>query len=760
MDRKFLSMRKVELTKYLLPASLLGISLGGFIHGYWLTDIFPVGSKSLLFFTLLIGLIGILGYILLFQWITDALHNLSIMQKAGILGTSLLAGAFLFFTVTDHWQEPARYIGIFLPRHTLEIKIPPEQNNDRISILWVNTSLGDVSYDALEYDGWEVKNDRLLLTDLTDNHLRWVGKTGGDVQIVFETPSQNGTAVISWDGREDALQFSRKKNSYEHTFEVPFYASRELILLLGILNFAFLSSPLCFLVWKKRLEMLRSIQDSFVPDSKRMNVREWTVTLALIALVLVLRAPNLESLFPSVEEYSQINAAKQIIQGVPIASVYQRSLWLVTLPVSLMFRVFGYELWAARLLGVIFNALAVIPLYLVTRKINRPIAILSILLFATSPWVIAMSRVVREYAYYPFYYFWIIYGMILLLEQVPDRFRVDRDWRVVLRPRILFLGLGLVLPPFYALYVDNLSTFKLILIAYAALALFMFSKVDLRYGKNLVVVLVMISVILVGAYLLYLQYSTPMTVNLVPLNYFFLNSPQQWYFDRAAIIPLTGFLGTVVVGVLLRRTNTIPLFLLALYGGFLGFFVFFSNRFFAPRHLSTAQLWYVILMAIGLYLLWVFLKTFSFLKEKRTAIVTAVILAGVVINFQQILVPLTSRDPYMPITGDYHNDLTDLHAFMLANVRNGDVLISSRIYSRYVEWMNEPDFQKVYDFQVQTTENDVLSIVDQNDSGWIIIDNARIERAVFSPDEAFRGNDRIEYIGLFDDENVWRWGVK
>jgi hypothetical protein len=114
----------------------------------------------------------------------------------------------------------------------------------------------------------------------------------------------------------------------------------------------------------------------------------------------------------------------------------------------------------------------------------------------------------------------------------------------------------------------------------------------------------------------------------------------------------------------------------------------------------------------------------------------------------------------MPITEDYHNDLTDLQTYILANVKKDDVLISSRIYSRYVEWVGEPIFQKVYDFQVQSTKDEVMSIVNQYKSGWIIVDNARIERAVFSPDKVFLENDRIEYIGLFDDEHVWRWRAK
>lgn len=760
LKRIFSSFQHIEVARNLLPAAVFGVSLGLFVHGYWLIDVFPFGGRSLLFATILISLMGMAGYVLLFSWIKKASSDFPNFQKAGIAGAGLLVGAFLFFTVTDRWQEPARYVSLFLPAHTLEISVSPDQNADGVSILWINTSLGDVSYDTIEYDGWILKNDRLVLTDFSDNHLRWVGKTGKDVQLVFETSLRNGNAVISWDGQAEILQFSKKKNSHVHTFDIPFHASPNFTFLLGILNFALLSLPLCIVIWMKRTEILKSVLHGFTPTLQQINRREWMVVLALIALALAFRVPGLENLFPGVEEYSHINAAKQMIRGASIRDVYQRSMWLVTFPVSLMFRIFGYKLWAARLLGVIFNVLAIVPLYLIARRINRPVAILSALLFATSPWIIAISRFVREYAYYPFFYFWILYGMILFLEGIPDRFHLDRDWKIVLKPKMLFLGLGLAFPVFYALSVDHLSTFKLILIGYGVFGFFIFLKVDLAYRKNLIVILVMASAVLVSAYLLRGYFSVRTTVNLVPLNYFFLNSPQQWYFDRVAVVPLIGLLGAVAVSVLLWRVNGIPLLLVILYGGFLGFFMLSTNKFFASRHLSTTQLWYVILMAIGCYLIWVFLQTFSFFGDRRIRFVTVIVLCGLVINTRQLFLPMTSRDPYMPITEDYHNDLTELQEFMLANVEGGDVLISSRIYSRYIYWVDEPIFREIYDFQVNSTITDVLSVVDQYDSGWIIIDNARIERAVFSPADVFLDDNRIEYIGLFDDEHVWRWTKK
>ena len=757
MKRLFPNSSPVEAARYLILASVLGASLGLFARGYWLIDFYPIGSRSLLFFTILVSLFGVTGYSMLFAWIRKTFSSFPGIFTPGIGVTSLLAGAFLLFTLTDRWQKPARYIDIFLPSHTLEITIPPQQDPNQISIRWIKTSLGDVSYGAVMYKGWSLKGDELVLTNPADNQLRWVGKTGGEVQIVFETSSKEGAAVLSWDGHAETAQFVRKRNTYERSFPVPFFASKNWILLLGILNFSLWSIPVCSLVWMKRAEILQPSQWQGAPGLPLIGRQEWIVVLAVMVLSLGLRVIHLENLFPGVEEYSHINAAKQILRGVPIKDLYQRGMFMVTLPVSLMFRLFGNELWAARLLGVVFNVLAVIPLYLVSRKINRPVAVLSILLYATSPWIISISRIVREYAYYPFYYLWIVFAMILFLERFPGRFRVREDWVIILKPGTLFLGLFLLLPPVYAIDVDVLSTFKLILIAYVAMAVIFLLKMDMRNRGNVVLLMIASSLLFAGIGLLIVRFPLSLAANPSPLGYFFLNPPQQWYYNRFAIVPLAGLFGGLMAGVLLRHVNSILLFLAMLYSGFLAFFVFSSNRFFAPRHLSATQLWYIVLMAAGLYLVWIFLQTFSIFQNKRNRLLAVIVLAGLTINFQQPIAPILADGPYMPISQEYHSDLTDLQLYMLDNVMDGDVLISSRVYSRYAFWVEAPVFHRVFSFNLGSTKDDVLAVMDEYNSGWIVIDELRAGQASFSVAETFSGVDGLEYAGQFGDQYVWRW---
>jgi len=745
-----------KFARYLLPALVLGASWAIFLHGYWLIDLFPIDSRRLLLATLLMGLLGTAGYIVLFHFTGKLSSGISKTQLAGLIGASVLAGVFLFFAATDRWQAPTRYFTLLLPRQTVQISIPAGHEAGDISIAWINTSLGDISYDTVEYKGWKRESDKLILTDPANNNLLWSGKTGGNAQIIFEVPARSGNVIVSWNGQEEVLRFSAQKTTTVHSFDIPFYASRDLVLLLGVLNFIILCFPVCLLVWKKRVDMFQPLRQSLTGTPKRFEAWEWAVIAGVIFLAALLRLPNLENLFPGVDEYYQLIAARQITQSIPMADVYSRSLWLVTLPASLMFRVFGYELWAARLPGAVMNVFAVIPLYFVARKINRPVAVLSILLYATSPWVITFGRIVREYAYYPFIYYLVIYGMILFLERFPDRFRIDRDWKSLFSSSSIFLLFCFMLPPVYALFVDLSSTLKLFMVAYVIFGVFVFLKMDLKDKKNLFLISILAIMILAGTYYWFNRYSVRLGFNFAPFSYFFLNPPQQWYFERLKVIPLVGFLGVILVSFLVRRTNLIPLFLLTLFASFFSFFAFSSKEFFGTRHLSTTNLWYIILTAMGLYLFWLFLRTFTVFQKKWFMYLTVAVLGFMVFNVQQSILPITDDDPYMSISKDYHHDMGTVNEFMLANVQDGDVLIAS-VYGLYAEWKGAPKFRDIFRFTTQTPDEDFLSLIDQNNSGWIVIDTIRVEDAAFPVFDALAKDSRVEYVGLFGDEHVWRW---
>ena len=722
-------------------------------------DKFPAESRQLLFITILASLIASAGYFVLLGWMRPHFAALSLLQQAGLLGLSILLGALLFFGGTDQWFLTPRYITTLLPIHKLQVTILPTQQPGKTALTWFNTSLGDVSYDAINYRGWKKQGDQLILEDPSDNAFSWTGRTGEKNQLVFSSSSQDEKAVISWDGQEETINLSSEKNNYVHTFNVPFYASRSLILVLGLFNFIILSTAFLILIWEKRVYLTQAMSQSFVRVTNQWEALDGILLFSLLILTLLLRVFNLGNLFPAVDEYYQLIAAKQIVQGVALSSVYQRSLWVVTVPVSFAMRIFGNELWAARLVGVLFNVLAILPLYFLMRKINRPIAVLACLLYATSPWIITFARVVREYAYYPFYFYLIILGMVSLLEGVPEGFIFRRDWKIIFKPRVGLLGIALMFPPIYGLYIDPLSTFSLVILAYFAFGIFILKKINFKDRLNLLILALISSGILIGGYKVLERLSGLISqipkFNPFPIEYFFPNPQQQWYFNRLAIIPVIGLLATLLLCFLIRRMNFVPLFLITLYGIFLGFFIFFSKTFFHTRHLSTTELWYILLAAIGLYMVWSLLYSLLSFKGRAAKILLSAVLGISILNPQQILLPSVSNNPDMPISEDYYHDMSLVQAFMLKHAEGNEVLVST-IYGLYATWEGEPKFQTIYRITSQSSKSQVFSIVNQNQSGWIVIDRIRLDQASMTIKD-FSGKDQIEYMGLFGDQYVWHW---
>ena len=754
-------MKKFERNAWLLvPGTILGIGFGLFLNGYWLIDKFPAESKQLLFFTVLLTLLGTGGYSLLLGWMRDHLSIHPLAERSGLIGSSILIGAFLFFAGTNQWTSNPRYVTLLLPNHGLQVSLFPAQPSGETALMWLHTSFGDISYDSLNFKGWKREGDQLVLQDPSKNILSWTGKPGDMIQLVFRNSLPGGKAVISWDGQEETLNLSSEKTTYNHSFNVPFYAGRTLVLLLGIFHFVILSLALLLLLWEKRAVLVQTIRQSFTRITIRWDVPEVMLLLSVIILAYLLRAFNLGNLYPAVDEYYQLIAAKQILQGAALSSVYQRSLWTVTLPVTVALRIFGNELWVARSVGVLFNVLAIIPLYFLTRKINRAIAVLSSILYATSPWIITFARVVREYAYYPFYFFWIILAMVLFIEGIPAGFVFLRDWKIFFRPGMVLIGLALIFPPIYGFYIDRLSTFSLILLAYLVFALFILQKFNLRDRRNLPFLALISSGILISGYKVFDLRSGLLSLvpklNPFPIQYFFPNPQQQWYFDRFVIVPVIGLLCSVLICFLVRRVNFIPLFLLTLYAIYLGFFIFFSKTFFHTRHLSTTELWYILLVAIGLYVLWSLLYALLPFKGGLVKILLMVFLGVSVVNPQETLLPVMSTNPDMPISEDYYHDMSLVQGFMLQHhTEDSDVLIST-IYGLYATWVGEPSFHAIYRITSQTPKQDVFAIVDQNPSGWIVIDQIRLDQASMTVKD-FSGKDQIEYMGLFGDEYVWHW---
>ena len=740
-------------------AVLLGVSAAVFIYGYWLSGAFPAGSRQLLVLMLLIAAVAAVGYALLFEWARGALHALGGKETAILLLASAFLGTFAFFGGTAQWLKTGNYLAFLLPRHSLSISAPPSAGSGAVAIDWFTTSVGDISFDALNAKGWVHQGNALRLAGSGVNELAWKGATGDRAQLVLQS-AKSGLAVdIEWDGARQSVALQKGKNTYDRVFLVPFYASGGMIEGLGLLNFMVLSAAL-LLFFRARWPAWRAaIAASTTTVPASLPRRDVLGILGLLLVALLLRVFNLGSVFPAVDEYYHLIAARQLVQGGALGTVYERGLWLVTIPISAAFRIFGFHLWAARLTGVLFNSLAIVPLYLLTRRINRPIAVLSGMIYAVSPWIITFARVAREYAFYPFYFYWIIYVMVLLVAAIPMGFVARRDWRMIARPRVLLLAAILVFPPYFGLVTDWLSTFRTILIAYVVFGAAVLTRFDWSERSNWPVLGVLAGALGYGAWASYGEQASKLLAlprfNPIPLEYFLPNPPQQWYFNRLVVIIALALVAAAIYAWTLRRDNFLPAFFLGLFGTYLGVFAFFSRTFFHTRHLLTTELWFVVVCAIGMFAFWKALAGVVPLGTRPSRVAVLAVLAICLINVPQVLLPTLSTNPDMPISEDYLHDMSKIQAYMLVRARTDEVLIST-VYGLYASWKDVPEFRSQYRITSATPMAEILKIVDENAAGWIVIDKIRLDISGFSSRELSRA-PQIEYIGAFGDEYVWHW---
>ncbi len=742
-----------------MPSAVLGAAGGIFLYGYWLTGLLSVGDEQTAALTAGVGVLAAIGSYFLLSWTVPRLQQLPIRSRwLGIL-ISLPVSAFMLLGGTSNWILPNRYLDFLLPDHRLQLSALPPQAAPGTALVWFNTALGDVSYGTIQYDGWKRVGDELVVRDGTSNSLTWTGEVGHDVQLVFSGEAPGVEILISWDGHPETVLLSKGKTAYSRSFEVPLYASRTAVIVLGVLCFYILTLALFVLVWTNRSRLENAILSSLGRISPRLSGVDLWLIVAAMSVAALLRIFNLGGVFPAVDEYYHLIAAKQILAGAPLSSVYSRGLWIVTLPVALAFRVFGYQLWAARLVGALFNIFAVIPLYLLARGINRPVAAMASFLFATSPWIIAFARVAREYAYYPFYFFWIIYALIAFIGSIPQGFVLLRQWRSLIRPKTIVLAGFLIFPPIFGLKIDWLSTFRTILIAYLVSGLFVLSRFDWRDRANWPILAVVGVLLILTGRSWYLEQSSKLLVlpqlNTVPIEYFLPNPQQQWYLDRMGIVVALGIVTAILSAFLVRRRNFVPLFILTLFFAYLSVFALFSKTFFHTRHLLSTELWYVIVVAMGLYATWIGFGALLPHLGRTVPMVMAAIVVLSVVNLSQVMLPTVSTNADMTISEDYMHDMSKVQAFMLAQVRPDDVLIST-VYGQYAIWEGTPVFANQLHITSHTPIEDILSYASQYDSGWIVIDEIRFKLASMSIRD-LAGSDQIQYVGMYGDEHVWHW---
>jgi len=530
----------------------------------------------------------------------------------------------------------------------------------------------------------------------------------------------------------------------------------------ALVGLVFLSMMLCF--WMGfRKPLIRTWNTfSFVNDEDKEESQKkvWPTVAFLLVCFMVglgLRLYNLEGFPPFVDEYAQIRAAIAIFKGQPVD--YTRSLLTVSLPVYLSYRIFGMSLWSGRLPMVLINMLAIFPLYFLVKKINEEVGYISVLLFVFSPWIIAVSRNLRDYAVIPFFFY---LSALLLIDLL--------DWdglglKIYLQRHLYQMALaGLLLG--YALF-DYDSVFRIIVALYGIFGILAILKLLKSNPSRWLRIAVLISggafILLVLGYsgLIQRYFSHGVFIFKVAYTYWdslVNNSVRQWYFIKEigyVVILVGGFFAIRAAFSRYGKNEFVVLFCYLVFSSYLIYLTFFSvtkKVTEVARYGVLMEYWYLIVMAIVLFI------GFSIIrgaKGKRYPVLIIVITAALFFNFPAITMVLSYKggEP-LQVSGESHYLIDSSYQYLVRHLTTKDVLVTDVLQTYDEISGNQFPVVKVIRFY----GSDPFTIIQEYPQGWIAVSsNAHPERTALKFSDFNLPGKQIQYIGKMDGVYLWKW---
>jgi hypothetical protein len=499
---------------------------------------------------------------------------------------------------------------------------------------------------------------------------------------------------------------------------------------------------------------------------KRARLKTIIILSLCFALGLAIRLINLDGFPTYVDEYITTHNIFRLLNGFPFE--WERAFPTVGIPVLLSFKLFGINLWAARFPMVVINMIAIIPLYFLGKKINRNIGYLSVALYIINPWIIAVSRTVREYAVLPLYYF---VSAVFLLDLLEWENTTIKSYLRKNAWKMLILGLILI----NAVY-DRQSIVKIVIINFGVFGILLLLKM-LKSKTPTIVKVTSLGVSFVLFILLVIVSNLPKRLfengNIVleaEDKYWQLlisNSFQHWF----SKIPQLAWLVVAVAVFFTFRAivnkydekDAVILYCFAIFLSILGFLTFFLVNPRLParvRYGILLEYWYVILVAITLFLLLQLFK--RILKEKLILRVLVFIIIGVLfINYSSIKHVITySGGGILNVTGEKHYNVDPAYRYMLSQLHQGDVLLTDSMVT-YDE-LHEKEFGDLtaYSFIGTILREGVTinELINKHPEGWIVLtQNSRPLNHGLVYENTTSDGMSLEYQGKWGECDIWRW---
>lgn len=461
-----------------------------------------------------------------------------------------------------------------------------------------------------------------------------------------------------------------------------------------------------------------------------------------------------------------INGSPSHFANGEIGTPYFRAFPL-TYTIAFLFRVFGESLFVARLPGVILSTLTIILFYLMFSATNRRIGLIAASLWAISPWSIAVSRNIREYAIFPFFYILFFIFLIKLKKLIIN---LLEGKKIINYGQLAIYGIIFLIPIAYS-FLDFASTFKQILLLYVIFILYMIfsilssSKISIRVKKFIgYISLVGILATFTAASFVDLNHvsKTP-SLNEYWLNLIFGNAKTQWYSSYGII----GFYIVFAIGLitaiysLVKSKFHIIGFALLSFITYLYFFMFHFDRYVRPRYGFNILLWLIPLIAAGLYIAY---KVFIPNSKKAKLIAIPIFLTIVLFIFSPANTYRAfniEKHGYVPITNEHHDQYLPVLYKYGSQIKKDDVIVCSLCAPLY--WHNQVDILTNNIYKYSRLDEDrfikTASIIESNDSGWMILDWRRNNywSKGYPKNDFVVGEKTVKFIENYSGFHIYRW---
>ena len=382
---------------------------------------------------------------------------------------------------------------------------------------------------------------------------------------------------------------------------------------------------------------------------KKYAPAEFAVFALLILLSLFLRIASLD--YIDADDNYEEAAYKNLYQNG--TSCYKYS--LITTKITLfLIEQLGFSMPVLRLPSILYSMLTVIFIYILVRRFGRIPALISILLFAISPWSIALSRVTRDYAFDCMMTAIILYLLIAIMNRKENKRTQDYIFD-------LFAYTSIIIIVYLLTILNGRAQTKIVILfpmVAIAMAVYELSRQNIKNKKLLI--FLWSSLVVIGGILIYFSehrnFASGFTFHEIFFHMFFtptVKSPWQWFHNVKlpgfAILYFLLFLFPLYIGLKKEKKYTENyIFLYLSFFFVLGLFIFkFQSHihYYPTRYVYFLFPIYIIFYSLTTY----YLITF-FTKKKVPRIIITVVVAAVflkLLNINNLVYAVHPRKAYL-----------------------------------------------------------------------------------------------------------------